>query len=421
MFNIKNKVLDNGLELITVPMPALKSVTAMMLVNTGSRFETDAFQGSAHLLEHLIFKGTKQYPNSLDLSIALDGIGAISNAFTSKESTGYYVTAASSHLFFCLNILKELIFHPLLREKDIEQEKQVVAEEIRMIHDSPDDFISDKFEQMVFQGTGLEHFIAGSLSSVAALNSKKLTLFLQEWYGLENMVLVLAGDADCLNGEDFFNKIEKIFDSQPEGRENSHDQKRADFLTDNPISKKKQMQYKRDTEQTHVVLGWPALKRDDPQRYVLTVLSTVLGGNRSSRLFHVVREQSSLAYYIYTDVSQYHDGGILETSAGLNKDRSDEGIELIINECEKIAGGSEPVTAEELQRAQEYLIGKILLSLENSRLVAQQHGLSRILLNRIEQPDEMIKGIRKVSVKQVNQLAGKIIQKNEVRVARIGS
>jgi len=181
------------------------------------------------------------------------------------------------------------------------------------------------------------------------------------------------------------------------------------------------MQYKRDTEQTHVVLGWPALKRDDPQRYVLTVLSTVLGGNRSSRLFHVVREQSSLAYYIYTDVSQYHDGGILETSAGLNKDRSDEGIELIINECEKIAGGSEPVTAEELQRAQEYLIGKILLSLENSRLVAQQHGLSRILLNRIEQPDEMIKGIRKVSVKQVNQLAGKIIQKNEVRVARIGS
>ncbi|GEM_PF-52712 len=487
MFNTQTKILKNKLEVITIPLPALKSVTALLVVNTGSRFENKSQFGVAHLLEHLVFKGTRAYPTSLELSIALDSVGAVSNAFTSKESTGYYVTVASKHLPLSLKILKELIFYPLLRDEDIEAEKLVVAEEIRMHRDAPDDFISDEFEQMVYQGSGLGHPISGDLKSVASLNAKKLTGFLNDWYGLENMVLVIAGDAQVLTRADFFNEVEAIFNSRPEGREqpkgrnqsegreqserreqlekqvggfaeqasrsrkhsnspqqtslhqqvnspqqtslhqqanphqqtNPHQQKRDSFLSDNPISSRKLIRHERATEQAHLVLGWPALRRGDPQRFALTVLSTVLGGNRSSRLFDVVREQAGLAYYVYSEVSQYHDGGMFGASAGVNSERVEEAIKIIVNEFIKIADGTQPVTAEELKRAKDYLIGKIFLSLEHSYSVAQQYGLSKTLLGRIEDPDDIIAEIKKVSLKQLQRLAEQIIKKDQVRVAMV--
>lgn len=476
MFNTQTKILKNKLEVITIPLPALKSVTALLVVNTGSRFENKSQFGVAHLLEHLVFKGTRAYPTSLELSIALDSVGAVSNAFTSKESTGYYVTVASKHLPLSLKILKELIFYPLLRDEDIEAEKLVVAEEIRMHRDAPDDFISDEFEQMVYQGSGLGHPISGDLKSVASLNAKKLTGFLNDWYGLENMVLVIAGDAQVLTRADFFNEVEAIFNSRPEGREqpkgrnqsegreqserreqlekqvggfaeqasrsrkhsNSpqqtslhqqtsslhqqtslHQQKRDSFLSDNPISGRRLIRHERATEQAHLVLGWPALRRGDLQRFALTVLSTVLGGNRSSRLFDVVREQAGLAYYVYSEVSQYHDGGMFGASAGVNSERVEEAIKIIVNEFIKIADGTQPVTAEELKRAKDYLIGKIFLSLEHSYSVAQQYGLSKTLLGRIEDPDDIIAEIKKVSLKQLQRLAEQIIKKDQVRVAMV--
>jgi len=145
----------------------------------------------------------------------------------------------------------------------------------------------------------------------------------------------------------------------------------------------------------------------------------VLGGNRSSRLFNVVREQSSLAYYIYSDISQYHDGGLLGASAGINSQRTEEGIALIINEFEKLADGREPVTTEELKRSQDYLAGKILLGLENSRSVAQQYGMAKLLLGRVEEPDEIIRQLNQVTIEQIQQLAEQIIKKDEVRIALV--
>ena len=419
MFNYQNKILKNGLEVIAVPMPALNSITALMLVNTGSRFEDKQFYGAAHLLEHLVFKGTKNYPDSQQLSIALDEIGANSNAFTSKESTGYYVNAASSHLPLSLKILKELVFHPLLRDQDVKQEKLVVAEEIKMYLDSPEDFVADEFEQMVFKNTGLAHPISGNLADVSGLTVSKLRLFLNDWYGVNNMVLVIAGDAQVVQAKNFFADVEAIFSQQPEGRKKEHAQHRKALLCKNPVSTVKQLKFDHKTAQTHLVLGWSALKRNDPQRYVLTVLSTVLGGNRSSRLFNVVREQSSLAYYIYSDISQYHDGGLLGASAGINSQRTEEGIALIINEFEKLADGREPVTTEELKRSQDYLAGKILLGLENSRSVAQQYGMAKLLLGRVEEPDEIIRQLNQVTIEQIQQLAEQIIKKDEVRIALV--
>ncbi len=413
-------------------MPALKSVTALLLVNTGSRYEQKNEFGAAHLLEHLVFRGTKNYPNGQDLSIALDSIGASSNAFTAKEYTGFYTTAASSHLSFCLKVLKELVFYPLIRPQDVEQEKKVVVEEIKMHLDSPADFISDEFEKLVYSGTGLAHPISGSIASVEAQSASKLRSFLNRWYGLENLTLVLAGDQQVLTDKGLRQEIEQLYalddlsergkggdDELTRSRSNGHVKKRQQFLVNNPISDGKKVVRKKEAEQSHIILGWPALKRDDPQRYVLTAFANVMGGNRSSRLFYKIREQENLAYYIYSDVDQYHDGGILAVSAGLNGEQVEKGIELIQDEFKSVANGKKPITAEELKRAKDYISGRVLLSLESSRAVAQHYGLCQVLLDREESPDDVIKGINKVSLQDVELLVKKIIKPDDVRLAMV--
>lgn len=429
MFSVSTHQLESGLKVVAVPMPAVKSVTALLLVNTGSRYEEKTEHGAAHLLEHLVFRGTKSYPDTLKLSIAFDSIGGSSNAFTSKEYTGFYVNAASRHLEYCLNLLKELVFFPLIRPKDVEQEKAVVIEEIKMYHDSPDDLVNEEFERSVYQGSSLEHPISGSISSVQNQSAGSLRRFLNKWYGLDNLTLVIAGDAKKLNSASCLRQIKQVFsheqatsDLQKElqKRANHHQERRQEFLTDNPISTKKKVSIKKETEQTHLVLGWPGLRRDDPDRYVLTVLANVMGGNRSSRLFHVVREQANLAYYIYADVDQYHDGGMMSVSAGLNRERTSEGIELIQQQFQDVVEGKAPITAKELERAKDYLNGRIVLGLESSRAVAQHYGLSWLLLGRLEDPQKVIDGIRQVELNEVEELAKKLIQPKEMRLAKVG-
>ncbi len=427
MLKIKKQTLKSGMRVVYVPMPAVKSITTLLLVNTGSRYEESTEQGLAHLLEHLVFRGTQKYPDSLSLSIALDGIGASSNAFTAKEYTGFYVTAASLHLEFCLKMLRELVFFPLIRSEDVEQERAVVIEEIKMHRDSPEDFIADEFEQMVYQGSSLEHPISGSIESVSLQTASSLQKFLNKWYGLENLTLVIAGDKKVLDENDLSSKIDTIFNDknlfgEDEGkkidkRANHHHERRLGFFKENCFSTKKSIKRKRDTEQAHLIMGWPALKRDDPQRYVLTVLATVMGGNRSSRLFQTIREKANLAYYVFADVDQYQDAGLLGVSAGLNSKKLEQGIELIKNEFDQLATNKKPINQEELERAQAYLTGRITLSLESSRAVAQHYGLSWLLLNRIDEPQDVIKGIRGVTLDQLQSLAPKIIKPDELRIA----
>lgn len=419
------------MKVVFVPMPALKSITALLLVNVGSRYEESAEYGLAHLLEHMVFRGTRKYPDSLSLSIALDSIGASSNAFTAKEYTGFYVTAASFHLELCLEMLKELVFFPLIKPEDVEQEKAVVVEEIKMHRDSPEDFIADEFEQAVYRGSSLEHPISGSIESVNNQTSKSLQAFLNKWYGLENLILVIAGDEEELINKNLIKKVNNIF-SEGDSinsefcekinlRSNHHPERRKKFYVNNCFSSCKKVNRKRDTEQAHLVMGWPALKRDDPQRYVLTVLATIMGGNRSSRLFQTIREQANLAYYVYADVDQYQDAGLLGVSAGLNSKKVNQGIDLIKNEFDQLITGKKPINKEEIERAKAYLIGRVALSLESSRAVAQHYGLSWLLLNRLEEPQDVIDGINKVTLDQLCNLAPTIINLDETRVAVISS
>lgn len=433
MFQVSLAQLDTGMQLMTVPMPAVNSITALLLVNVGSRYEGPKEHGAAHLLEHLVFRGTINYPDGLQLSIALDSIGANSNAFTAKEYTGFYVTVASAHLETGLEILKELVFFPLIRATDVAQEKAVVIEEIKMHRDSPEDYVSDEFEQLVYHGTGLQHPISGSVSLVRQQSAASLRRFLHKWYGLENVTLVLAGDESKLTDQETLKQVRTTFSGEvgKKSREatvfdeltkraNHHQQRREQFLTSNPISRRKKVQRRRDTEQVHAVLGWPALRRDDPQRYVLTVLANIMGGNRSSRLFQTIREQANLAYYIYADIDQYHDGGVLGVSAGLNSNKYQRGLKLIQQEFAQVAEEKKPFTNEELARAQDYLTGRIVLGLESSRAVAQHYGLSWLLLGRVEEPQVVIEGIKAVELDQLQALVKQLVVPDEMRLVLVG-
>ncbi len=420
MFQHQLQQLDNDLIIIKTPMPAVKSITAMALINTGSRFEKPDELGVAHFLEHLVFKGTRKYPDRLKLAIKLDSVGASSNAFTSKEYTGFYVTAASKHLPLSLDVLQQLIFAPLLRKVDVIHERSVIKEEIKMHQDSPNDFIAEEYERMAYQGSGLEHPISGSLEAVSQVEAQDLSSFLDQWYGLGNMVLVLAGDAKYLQESDCKTKVERVFARQPASREDHRQEKIKSFLGAEPYSQERLLVVNKETAQAHFVLGWPALKRNDPQRYVLSVLSTVIGGNRSSRLFNVVREQRGLAYYVYSDIDQYHDGGMLGASAGVNVDKVEEGITATLEQYQQLASGEQSVSESELKKAKDYLTGRILLGLEDSRSVAHYYGLKKILLDKIEDPDQVVKQIQAVTFEQVQQLASKIIRPGQVKLAVVG-
>ncbi len=420
MFEASIDQLKSGLKVIRVPMNSLKSVTSMAVVNVGSRYEQPEQQGMAHFLEHLVFKGTKQFPDRLELARKLDSVGADSNAFTSKEYTGYYVTTASDHLAIGLEVIKELLFAPLLKTSDVEHEKKVVIEEIKMVEDTPNHHIANLFEKATYQGTALAHDISGPPETVRNFAADQLEEFLNSWYGLSNMSLVIAGDAQVVGAKTTRQLVKEVFAHTPEKRVNHKRKELKNYFADQPVSEQRLTIEQKDTAQAHFVLGWPALERGHPQRYVLSVLSTILGGNRSSRLFNEIREKRGLAYYIWADIDQYHDVGMIGAQGGLNSDKVLEGIEATINQFCSIARGEVKVEPAEVKEAQDYLTGRMLLGLEDSQSVAKYYGLKDILLDKIEDPDQIVARIQAVTTDQVNQLAEQLIQPGELRLAIIG-
>jgi predicted Zn-dependent peptidase len=420
MLNHLISKLPSGLQVIRVPMHGVGSVTVLALCNTGSRYETPKEEGIAHFFEHIVFKGTKNYPDAQTLVSAIDSIGADFNAFTSKEYTGYYVKSASAHIERSLDVVSDMLLQPLIKQEDIDREKNVIIEEINMYQDTPMRLVGNIFEQMVFKGSGLSHDILGSKKTVNNIKRSHFLKFLKKWYSLGNMVLVVAGDSELVKSDKALDLIKKYFDKDHEDRLEGRTNTLEIASKETKISKEKlHIEYKK-TEQAHLVLGWPGLDRNDDRRYALTLLSTVLGGSMSSRLFTEVREKRGLCYYVRTDVDYYHNTGIFGASAGVDPNRIEEAIKVIIKEFRDISEGSNPITAEELKKAKDYINGTMVLGLEDSRSVAQFFGLKQVLVDEVSSPNEVLDRINKVALDEVNSLAKELIQDGEVRLAVIG-
>ncbi len=401
-------------------MPGLHSVTSLMLVNSGSRYELKHEFGAAHFLEHLVAKGTAKYPDQLSLTTALDRVGADFNAFTSKEYTGFFVNLASQHFSLSLEVLQQLLLYPKLDPMDLEGEKSVILEEIKLHHDQPLQQLAQLFEQMVFQGSGLSHDISGTNETVNKMQPQTLTDFLNYWYGLSNMTLVLAGDAKLLKAQQTLELVKTFFSQQPVSRKNHQRIKLDQFLQAQPFGQERLIIEQRPIQQASFILGWPAIKRADPRRYALSLLSVVLGGNMSSRLFDQLRTKKGLCYFVNTSVDQYHDGGVFTAQAGVSPAKIEQAIKLTVQEFNDLVSGQKPVTQAELQKAKDYLSGKIYLSLEDSSAVAQFFGLRQLLLGQVSSVKQTLAKIRQVSLNEVQELAQELVQPKQLRLALIG-
>lgn len=417
---IKN-TLSSQLRVIRIPMPSVKSVTVLALANTGSRYEKPEEFGVAHFFEHMVFKGTEAYPTAQDLAVAVDSIGANFNAFTSKEYTGYYVHAAARHHVLALDVVSDMLLTPKLRQEDIDREKGVIIEEINMYVDSPSSHIANKFDQMAYAGSGLEHDILGLKETVSSMTTAHFESFLSEWYALDNLVLVIAGDASVVGSDALLQKVETAFGKKAVGDRAYGKAKHAESLPKtSPISDQNLHIEHRSTEQSHFLLGYPALNRKDERKYALGLLNSILGSNMSSRLFSEVREKRGLCYYVHSAVDQFHDGGLFGASAGVDPKRVDEAVKVTIEQFHQLAAGKKPITQDELAMAKEYLAGKMVLGLEDSQSVAQFFGMKELLLGSMLTPSEVLAKYKAVTLDEVNQLATEIIKPSEVKFGIIG-
>ena len=434
MFNHSFQTLDCGLPVIIVPMPSVKSVTTLLLCNTGSRYEEPGQEGIAHFFEHMPAKGTENYPDALTFSSTLDAVGAEFNAYTSKEYTGYYVHAAAKHLDLALDVVSDMVLAPKLRQADIEVEKGVIVEELNMYRDMPSHHIANLFENMVFAGSGLGHEIVGSKETVTSFKSADFKAFLDKWYRLGNMVLIIAGDKDKVTNASLLNKINDLFLQKSQGlniklqtndkfQNQNFKKNKIDSWLGKPLSEQRlHLEYKK-TEQAHFVLGWPGISRVDKRRYVASLLSIILGGNMSSRLFTEVREKRGLCYYIHSDFDLYHDTGIFGASAGVDQNRVEEAVKVTINQFTHLRqgyGGQAMLNEQELKKAKDYLSGKMVLGLEDSQSVASYFGMKQLLQNKIETPEQALQQVKAVTLDQVQSLVEELIKPGELRLALIG-
>lgn len=432
--NIKPKIktLSNGMRLITLSMPQWRSVTVLLMVKVGSRYEEETMTGISHFLEHMVFKGTKKYPTAFDLTSAVDSIGAEFNAFTAKEYTGFYVKSAVNHLPLALDVLAEMVWHPLLKEKEINREKRVIIEEINMREDTPMVKVGEVFETLLYGLTPLGRETIGYKKTVKAVKRKDFVDYRQQWYQPERMVMGIVGGIERFKSSKskvkslVQNLVQKYFSKNYPNSDTTVIQLgkklKADKLEKLKFSQKKpaiRVRYKK-TEQAHLCLGVRAFPRGHKDRYVMSVLTTILGGNMSSRLFTEVREKRGLTYYIKSDINTYFDNGYLVSQAGTDINKAKETIKVILEEYKKISNSKFPVSNEELKRAKEYLKGKLALALEDSKEVASFFVEDFLLEGKIRLIKEIIAGIEKVTLADLKRVAKEIFVNQGLNLAIIG-
>ena len=405
--------LSNGLNLLTIPMPSVESVTVLVMVHVGSRNETKNIRGLSHFLEHMPFKGTQKYPTSLALSSAVDSVGAEFNAFTGKEYTGFYVKAAANHLELCLDILSQLLFHPLIDEKEMEKEKGVIIEEINMYEDQPMAKIGLDFESLLYGNTALGWETVGTKQSIREMKRQNFIDYMNTWYRSDNMVIGIAGKVET---QDLASLTEKYFNNKKFPAKNNYQRQVFSFSQKKPEIL---MRYKK-TEQAHLCLGVRSYPLSDSRRYATALLASILGGNMSSRLFMEVREKRGLAYYVRTSKDSYTDNGYFVTQAGTAINKSAETIKVILEQYMGIMNHELRIMGSELTKAKEFFKGRLILGLEDSREVSQLYAEDYLLEGNIRTPKEIIKNIEKITLADLEKVAADIFRPQNLNLTIIG-
>ena len=390
---IKKYTCQNGVRIVVEDIPTVRSAAIGVWVKTGSRNEIPELNGISHFLEHMFFKGTKTR-SAREIAESFDSIGGQVNAFTSKEYTCYYAKVLDNHAHYALEVLADMFFNSEFDSEELEKEKNVVYEEIKMYEDAPDDIVHDLLSQAIYGHHSLGYPILGTEETLSTFKSETLKQYVHDMYTPEKVVISIAGNVD----EAYIKEVEQYFGSFKRGEEKNE--------IIQPKFHQNKLTRKKETEQAHLCLGFNGLQIGDENTYCLTVLNNILGGSMSSRLFQEVREERGLAYSIYSYHSSYQDSGILTIYGGTGVNQLDSLYETISQTLNKFK--HDGVTEKELTNSKEQLKGSLMLSLESTNSRMSRNGKNELMLGKHISLDDMITKIDAVTVERVYELINKI-------------
>ncbi len=401
--------LDSGLRVVTTPVPTAQSVSVNVFVGAGSRGESQRTKGLAHFLEHMVFKGTDKRPTAIAIAEAIEGAGGVLNAYTSKELTCFWNHVPFDRLQVAMDVLTDMLANSLLNQQEIDRERSVVQQEIRRTRDQPAARCSELLGHTLFGDQPLGWPTTGTEETVADLQRRDFLAWLDTWYGLGNIVLSVAGrtshDVLVRLAQSFFGDG-RTGEAPKVAPVNEHLPARRVTSDSRPIS------------QTNLALGLPALRRDDPDRYVLQVLTSLLGRGMSSRLFKEVRERRGLAYSVSSSVSRHKDTGVFAVAAGVSPEKLTEATTVILKELARVT--QEAVPEDELTKARDYTAGSFRLSLETPMALAQRAGEQLLTLGEIEPIETTVERIQSVSAEDLLRVAQRVLVPEKTALAVVG-
>jgi predicted Zn-dependent peptidase len=403
---VVREVLDGGLRLITETMPHVRSVTIGVWLTRGSRHETDERGGIAHFVEHMLFKGTDTR-SAEDIAQAIDSIGGQLDAFTAKEYASYYIKVLDEHLPLAVDLLADIVQRPAFAAEEIEREKKVILEEIKMVEDTPDDLVHELFTQHFWEGHPLARPILGSPQTVEALTRDTILDYFGGAYVAPNMIISAAGNLDHGRVGEL---IEKAFAGlAPSGER---------FVEAAPQVSPQVITRTKELEQSHLCLGTNSYPQSHDDRYVSYILNTVLGGSMSSRLFQNIRERRGLAYSVFSGLSAYRDAGNITIYAGCANEAVGEVIDLCVEELKAIK--RKPVPESELRRAKDHLKGSLMLSLENTASRMSHLARQEIYFDRHFGLDETLAGVEAVTSEDILRVAADLFSNGSLAATIVG-
>lgn len=404
---IRTTVLPNGLRVVSEEMPHVRSVSAGIWIDSGSRHEVGAESGVSHFIEHMVFKGSRNR-SAEEIASAMDGLGGSLDAFTGKELVSFNCKVLDEHLPLAFDVLSDMLINPAFREEDIEREKGVILEELKMEVDNPEYLVHETFSANFWKGHPLGRPILGTKETIKGFQREMVTKYYASVYTPANIVITAAGHVDH---DRLVDLIAHCFGSVPAGEVISN------HTPPRPTAKLV-IKERKSLEQVHLLVGVPAIPIADDRRFAAYLMNTLLGGSMSSRLFQNIREQRGLVYSVFSEINSYRDAGCLTVYAGTSHESFREVIALIVEEFRRFK--EEPVNAEELTRARNHLRGSLLLSLEStsSRManLARQH----LYFDRYWSPEELVQAIDRVTPDDILDISRQFFQPDNMALTAIG-
>jgi len=404
----QRSVLDNQLRVLTSTMDHTQSVSMVICVGAGSRYESNELAGVSHFIEHLPFKGTENWPTAREVSEAIEGVGGVMNASTDREMTVFWCKVALPHYKTAFAVLVDMVLNSILDPEEVEKEREVIQEELRMTYDQPSYRVDLLIDEAMWPDQAMGRDVGGTLETVADIQQKDIREYMRQQYNPANTVVAVAGNVTHDEVVDMLAETTK--DWKPK---ESLDWEPATDYVDGKLVKVD----RRRSDQTHICLGVPGMSLSHPDRYSFNLMNTILGDGMSSRLFQNLREERGLAYDVHSSTSNFRDTGSLVVYCGVEPSKTNEAVEAIVQE---FRGMHETPSEQELNKAREYTKGRLLLRMEDTRAVASWLGAQELLQDSVRTPDEVVELLDAVQPPDISRVANEFLDDNKMRLAVVG-